>query len=128
MWKDLKNSNKSTTYGLDSTIWPLKFGALRCKPAGQALVSNDVGFGELRCNADLHQLNCAAEEICKRCMEGADKRCFPCAWAAGKDHKSLCFQRCVELSDESDGEGQLGLIDHPRLKVSDEVGLGSCAQ
>ena len=28
MWKDLKNSNKSTTYGLDSTIWPLKFGAL----------------------------------------------------------------------------------------------------
>jgi len=29
MWKDLKNSNKSTTYGLDSTIWPLKFGALR---------------------------------------------------------------------------------------------------
>jgi len=32
MWKDLKNSNKSTTYGLDSTIWPLKFGALLTNP------------------------------------------------------------------------------------------------
>ena len=39
MWKDLKNSNKSTTYGLDSTIWPLKFGALALYRAVDGLVS-----------------------------------------------------------------------------------------
>jgi hypothetical protein len=39
MWKDLKNSNKSTTYGLDSTIWPLKFGALGAIPPGYSLAT-----------------------------------------------------------------------------------------
>ena len=49
MWKDLKNSNKSTTYGLDSTIWPLKFGALDRARLSNVRCNGWLGLGSQAC-------------------------------------------------------------------------------